>query len=573
MTYYAVTDDPNELMHFGIKGMKWGVIRTPEQLGHYKTSKPRRQRSAAYNRAAAKLSRGMQRGIAKAQANWKEYNSPKNKAIRTYKRNEKRFERHVELARQGRLKYKGISDAEVRRITDRLALENRARQQSGNEKQSFARRMKSSVQEGMIEGVGRGTSSYINERMQGRGRTTAEIKGNRHKTRAQYTPVGMGNRALESHIKTADAKAEAKRQNKKAEIQAQYNDKKERRANEEKYAALVSGNQTVGYDSVYEGGRKLEYRNGRREIRRLSDAELKARITDLEDTKKLYGTVQDSRVKAKNGTVTETRLDENGNEYTVTYSNGKQQKNSNNAATVRPHASPTKSENKHYYLVSPDQKRTIIKPGKKKNYTVSQDDRNKSKEALNIEKPTKVEDETARYRKGMAQLAVEADARNKKRAQEEGFAYYEARRQSRENSWEEKEQRANEKSQRLLYEQQKQQRLQSEEQRKAEERARRAQQAQIRQAAQRARDAQQQENDRLEGQRNLAMLNYDREAERSARLASVQRQQSRMVNNRLGNGEVYSRTSSVTQQVQSWTRKKSNKRRGNKNDLFSVSKG
>lgn len=26
--------DNNELMHYGVKGMKWGVIRTPEQLGH-----------------------------------------------------------------------------------------------------------------------------------------------------------------------------------------------------------------------------------------------------------------------------------------------------------------------------------------------------------------------------------------------------------------------------------------------------------------------------------------------------------------------------------------------------------
>ena len=28
----------HELKHYGIKGMKWGVRRTPEQLGHYKKS-------------------------------------------------------------------------------------------------------------------------------------------------------------------------------------------------------------------------------------------------------------------------------------------------------------------------------------------------------------------------------------------------------------------------------------------------------------------------------------------------------------------------------------------------------
>lgn len=29
----------DELMHYGVKGMKWGVIRTPEQLGHRNTLK------------------------------------------------------------------------------------------------------------------------------------------------------------------------------------------------------------------------------------------------------------------------------------------------------------------------------------------------------------------------------------------------------------------------------------------------------------------------------------------------------------------------------------------------------
>lgn len=31
--------DNNELEHFGIKGMKWGVRRTPEELGHRKAQK------------------------------------------------------------------------------------------------------------------------------------------------------------------------------------------------------------------------------------------------------------------------------------------------------------------------------------------------------------------------------------------------------------------------------------------------------------------------------------------------------------------------------------------------------
>lgn len=170
MKYYAVTNDPTELMHYGIKGMKWGVIRTDAQLGH--PSKPKKPRSAAYKKAESKLGKMMKSGIKKAEAHWQEHNSPENKAYRAYKKAEKRFEKHLQKAREGRLRYKGISDAEVARITDRLALERQSRSLSGAEKPKFIRRLGSAAGEGVL----RGTSSYINARMEGRGRTTAEIK-------------------------------------------------------------------------------------------------------------------------------------------------------------------------------------------------------------------------------------------------------------------------------------------------------------------------------------------------------------------------------------------------------------
>ena len=178
MKYYAVTDDPNELMHYGIKGMKWGVIRTDAQLGHPKKPSTRtrssKPRSPAYMKASAKLSSAMQRGIAKAQKSWNVYNSPENKqlraekravnkAIRDFNRGERQFEKHVQLARQGRLKYKGISDAEVQRITDRLALERNARILSGTEKQSFRRRLNESIGAGIVQGVGQGMATRASE--------------------------------------------------------------------------------------------------------------------------------------------------------------------------------------------------------------------------------------------------------------------------------------------------------------------------------------------------------------------------------------------------------------------------
>ena len=184
MKYYAVTEDPNELMHFGIKGMKWGVRRSDAQLGHPRHSGPRRPRSLAYKKAQAKLSASMRNGIAKVETKWKEHNSPENKALRAYKKSEKSFQKHMEKARKGTLKYKGISDAEVERITDRLALERNSRALSGTEKPSYLRRLREAAGTGIVEGVARGTSAYMEERWRGRGRTTADIK--RDKRMAKY---------------------------------------------------------------------------------------------------------------------------------------------------------------------------------------------------------------------------------------------------------------------------------------------------------------------------------------------------------------------------------------------------
>lgn len=339
MKYYAVTDDPNELMHYGIKGMKWGVIRTDAQLGHPK--KPSKQRSSkpkspAYQKAAAKLSAAMHHGIAKAQANWKAYNSPENKeirrqqhevnkAVRDYKRGERLFEKHVQLARQGRLKYKGISDAEVQRITDRLALERNARMLSGTEKPSLRRRVNEAIGEGIVRGVGQGTSGYIAARMTGRGNTDAKIRDEKRMAKFHNSMSGRLAEWRENQADMRAAQAEQKRANVKAALRDQYDtakkDRDDRRANEEKYEALLIENRRTGYDNVYGDGNRFNYKGGR-VTKRLSDAELTARITGLEDAKKLYGSVQDTRMKARNGTVTKEYKDENGNDVKETYSKG-----------------------------------------------------------------------------------------------------------------------------------------------------------------------------------------------------------------------------------------------------------
>lgn len=171
MTYYAVTDDPNELAHWGIKGMKWGVR-------HDKPRHPgsRRPRSLAYKKAQSKLQKMMKSGIKKAEAHWKAYNSPQAKEARFMKK-------AMQQARTGTLKYGKLTDAQVRRVTERLALERNARQLGSTENPKMAKRIKIAVGEGIVRGIGQGTGAYIEERFRGRGRTTAEIKADKRKAK------------------------------------------------------------------------------------------------------------------------------------------------------------------------------------------------------------------------------------------------------------------------------------------------------------------------------------------------------------------------------------------------------
>lgn len=195
MKYYAVTEDPNELMHYGILGMKWGVRKErPRHIGSG------RRRSAAYKKAQSKLGRMMKSGIKKAEAHWKTYNSPQAK--------EKRFmDKAMQQARNGTLKYGKLTDAQVKKVTDRLYLERQARQLGSTENPRFGKRLKIAVGEGIVRGIGSGTGAYIEERFRGRGRTTAEIKGNKRKEKyeakssTQYRKAKAKNK--EDYYKTA----------------------------------------------------------------------------------------------------------------------------------------------------------------------------------------------------------------------------------------------------------------------------------------------------------------------------------------------------------------------------------
>lgn len=520
MTYYAVTNDPNELMHFGIKGMKWGVTRTPEQLGHHKTTKARttrtakpkenKPRSPAYQKASAKLSQAMRAGIAKAQANWKEYNSPYNKAQReynralkrderAYKRNEKAFQKHLQLAREGRLKYKGISDEEVGRITDRLALERSSRLLSGTEKQSFGRRLKERVGEGIIEGAGRGVSGYVAERMTARGRAIGEIKAERRKARAENSLIGRHYERLKENKldRQSDRQMEReadrinylykhnqqrkdteKKAKKDARLAEQKAEEAAREAAETNYLAAVEENRTLGYDRALGPGtdayaRLHGFSVRPKDIKRLSVAELKGRTAAIDETAKLYSKTGDARIKALYGGKDVQARDDDGNPLfdengdpvmQTTYSGGssgnkgskgKKGKNGNrpsaqphpDAGVNRPHdplwddatdvsrfnrpVTPNMVNN-YSHQVRRTNKQQFERATAGANTMDELYDQIRANEAASRSEKAASEEADRQWRSKQRDMARRQAER--KQARDEGFAFYAARRESRENN-------------------------------------------------------------------------------------------------------------------------------------------
>ena len=136
--------------------MKWGVRHDkPRHTGS-------RPRSIAYKKAQDKLSKMMKSGIKKVETKWKVYNSPENKQLRATQKYHNQTERALEKARKGKLKYKKLDDFQIQRITERLAMENQARQLSDREK-TFGKRLRESIGQGIISGVGAGAATIATE--------------------------------------------------------------------------------------------------------------------------------------------------------------------------------------------------------------------------------------------------------------------------------------------------------------------------------------------------------------------------------------------------------------------------
>lgn len=217
MKYYAVTEDPNELLHYGVKGMKWGkhlfgddlrpkshayknalgklrgfakkasksVKKSVQQMSMDRQKKQQEK----YNQAVAKaqnrintienlrnvdtitnyekqLNRDYSRSKKQAAITSKyENNNAKVNArlARRYAKNEGKMDKFMQQAREGTLKYGQLSEDQVRRVTDRLALERSARSLGNTEKPKFRSRLKDAIQEGVLQGVVQGTAAGMKE--------------------------------------------------------------------------------------------------------------------------------------------------------------------------------------------------------------------------------------------------------------------------------------------------------------------------------------------------------------------------------------------------------------------------
>lgn len=120
--------DDLELYHHGVKGMKWGVRRTPAQLGH-KTSSRKKSVASTVGSVASKAAKKVGSAAVTAYRNRKERKAAEAERERQIKRN------------KSRKKISDMTDDELREHIDRLELEKKYKdltKQSGrNEGQDY----------------------------------------------------------------------------------------------------------------------------------------------------------------------------------------------------------------------------------------------------------------------------------------------------------------------------------------------------------------------------------------------------------------------------------------------------
>lgn len=213
MKYYAVTEDPNELLHYGVKGMKWGQHifgDKPKSPGYRsalgklrsttkKTSVPNAMKSnnqrsqyKYYKRAAKKDNNLLTKvsSFINEQKTYAQINNERRrqkrldrelnktaryekkaqvelmrqqaKAMRNATKNEVHFEKIMKKARQGRLKYGKLTEEQVQRVQSRLLMEENARR-LGSKERTWKQQKKDARREGKLLGITKGTAAAMEE--------------------------------------------------------------------------------------------------------------------------------------------------------------------------------------------------------------------------------------------------------------------------------------------------------------------------------------------------------------------------------------------------------------------------
>lgn len=211
MKYYAVTDDPRELYHYGVKGMKWGQHifgDKPKSPGYHRalgklksTVKTAAKRSAVNRRTKEerKYEKAVQRTqnriktienlykVDQEKAAYDQAGREYRKAQKTYKmqnrqakqyaKNEAKMDKIMEKARRGKLKYGKLSQDQIERIQDRLNLENQTRR-LGSQEKTWHQQKKEARRQGKLLGIQKGTAAAMEE--VARGATQFGIQGIRN---------------------------------------------------------------------------------------------------------------------------------------------------------------------------------------------------------------------------------------------------------------------------------------------------------------------------------------------------------------------------------------------------------
>lgn len=109
--------DPNdELYHYGVKGMKWGIRRTPEQLGH--VTKKARKTASSVGKAVGSAAKRAGSAVSRAASESRQKREAKRKHEEEIKRTQ----------RNSKKKISELTNDELRERIQRMELEQRYRQ-------------------------------------------------------------------------------------------------------------------------------------------------------------------------------------------------------------------------------------------------------------------------------------------------------------------------------------------------------------------------------------------------------------------------------------------------------------